>query len=87
MHPKWISAKNKEYEAWVKTLPCIVCNQEGVDPHHVWHARRNDYLCIPLCRPHHTEYHSIEWKKFEEKHNIDLSWEIIKLLIKYQENK
>lgn len=88
MHPKHfgiktLDLKNAKYEKWIKTKPCLVCGREGVDPHHHWHCRRNDYLCVPLCREHHTEYHKLESDAFENLHNLNLSWEIINLLVEW----
>lgn len=87
MHPKNLNFESKKYEDWVREQACIVCGRHGVDCHHVWHGRNNSYLSLPLCREHHTispdSYHRLEWRKFEEKHNLDLSWEIINSLSKY----
>ena len=89
MHPKWIKHENKDYENYIRKKPCLICGQEGVDLHHVWHARRNCYLSTPLCRGCHTarpdSYHAIEHKEFCERHNINLEWEIIELLSEYIE--
>lgn len=86
-NPKDRCFDNKKYESWIKTLPCIVCNQEGVDPHHVWHTRRNCYSLVPLCRGHHTfnkdSYHQLEREEFERVHSIDMNWAIINLLSLY----
>ncbi len=89
MNPKWIVHEDKNYEAWIRTKPCVACISTPVDCHHVYHARRNSYLSVPLCRTHHTAgaaaYHHLEHDKFEEVHNLDLGWEIIKLLGEYLE--
>jgi len=83
MHPKYECYENKKYEAFIKSKNCIICKEQNVDIHHVWHARRNSYLSIPLCRACHRTYHDKEWKEFEKMFNIDLSWEIIKCLSRY----
>lgn len=89
MHPKYISHEDKKYEDWIRKKPCIICQRTPVDCHHAWHGRRNSYLSLPLCRDHHTmspnSYHRLEHKRFEEVHNLDLGWEIIKCLSEYLE--
>lgn len=51
------------YRKWIKTLPCLICAQFGVDPAHTkvlgpgnmaW--KSPDRSCIPLCRIHHREF-------------------------------
>jgi len=91
VNPKRLTYTNREYEDWIRQWTCIICGQQPVDCHHVEHARQNSYMALPLCRNHHTmnpdSYHRLEKKRFEEKHNIDLSWEIIKKLSQYIEDK
>lgn len=86
-NPKDRCFDNPNYEKWIKTLPCMVCGNEGVDPHHVWHARRNCYSLVPLCRTHHTfgkdSYHALELDAFEAKHRITLDWVIMNQLSRY----
>lgn len=83
MHPKYLKSKCERYRKWIKTLPCLICKKQKVDAHHCFHARSNDYMCLPLCREHHREYHDHEWKVFEDKHGLYLMGEIIKHLIRY----
>jgi hypothetical protein len=50
--------------AWIRTLPCAVCDVLGVDPHHLKRGVDNmpkgmgrthvDRWAIPLCRKHHN---------------------------------
>lgn len=92
MHPKRYSYENSIYEKWIRTKKYIICGTHPVDCHHVFHARNNSFLSVPLCRTHHTfgkdAYHTIEHSRFEDRHNIDLNWEIINLLSEFiQENK
>src|SRR3990167_721891 len=82
-HPKYSTFKNYDYENWIRKQKCLVCHADGVDCHHSYHARRNSYLSLPLCRKHHREYHDKEWRVFEEKNNVDLDWEIINFLSRY----
>jgi hypothetical protein len=60
------------YLAYVRTLPCVVCNKAGPsDAAHLrsaslWYGKRqtglgekpDDKWTLPLCRYHHTEQHS-----------------------------
>lgn len=76
-----------KYEAWIRTMPCIVCKKPDVVIHHVWHRRGNSFTGIPLCVAHHTHgqdsYHHLEHREFEKKHNIVIGWAIINLLTFY----
>lgn len=83
MNPKWEVHKNQEYVAWIKTLPCVVCKKLDVDPHHCYNARRNDLLCIPLCREHHRKYHDHGADWFETTFNLSLDKEIIRHLTRF----
>ena len=87
MKPKWYNLENPVYENWIRKLPCLICHQHPVDCHHMWHARRNSYASVPLCRGHHTfgkdAYHALEFDSFEKRHNIDLKDKIITLLTIY----
>lgn len=54
-----------KYIAFVKKCPCELCGVYGVDPSHprglAWGCgtglKSDDKYAIPLCRPHHDEYH------------------------------
>lgn len=82
-HPKRFTFKNESYLKYIKKNLCLVCGRHAVDSHHVWHARNNDYLTVPLCREHHQCYHQMEHERFEQKFNLDLKNEIINYLIRY----
>jgi len=89
VNPKYLGYCDKKYENWIRKQPCIICQRtEGIHAHHMFHARRNSYLCVPLCVEHHMpgfpdSYHHLEAKKFEERHNISCEWEVIKKLSEY----
>jgi len=83
MHPKHYSFEDEDYKDWIRDRPCIVCGVERCDPHHAWHANKNDYLSVPLCREHHSECHSNGVETFENKHLIKFLYIIILLLISY----
>lgn len=58
-----MSHENKEYLAWVRTMPCIRCGKPG-EPHHVigiglgtMGGKASDIHTMPLCREHHDELH------------------------------
>jgi len=68
---------------------CVVPNCENLpEPHHL----RGKYLgggvgckpsemtCIPLCRPHHDELHTIGILTFEKRYGLDLIVELIRCL-------
>lgn len=95
MHPRYIirkgfSHKNKKYLAWIRDRGCAVCKKTAV-AHHVWCAKENDYLTIPLCDEHHVSgkfsYHKIGPDKFQELNGINFDWLIIELLIEYIKEK
>lgn len=83
--PKLLTLENDEYVHWIRTLPCLLCHGMESDPHHVRHARKNDYMAVPLCREHHGSIHNMGGDTFAETYSIDLSWEIMTLLMRYIE--
>lgn len=83
MKIKWVQHKSAKYLEFVRSIGCMVCGVSGVDAHHMFNAKRNDYLAVPLCRKHHSEYHSIGVDTFKEKHNLDYANEIITTLIAF----
>lgn len=66
--------RSKKYRAWVRTLPCYLCEHgyqtatsgEGVVAHHLigignmggGSTKAPDYTCMPLCRDHHIALHN-----------------------------
>ena len=69
------------YRNWIKTLPCVICDNFGCDPAHtkvlgsgnmVW--KSPDRSCIPLCRTHHREFdHGRERRSFESRHSLNIA--------------
>jgi hypothetical protein len=62
-----------EYLAWVRSLPCWVCNSPfKSDAHHrIGHGRcgsvkTDDLEAMPLCPACHRELHDNGWHAFEE---------------------
>ena len=78
------------YKYYIKTHQCLVCQGDTVDPHHLDaigmggdKGNVKDYTCVPLCRRHHTEYHSYGIRKFEKMYKINLWKESHQLLRRY----
>ena len=82
---------SKKYEKYIKEHHCSVCGQKPVDAHHMeavgmGGANRDgykDYTCVPLCRYHHTEYHSTGITYFESLYNVNLWKDAFNLLRRY----
>lgn len=89
--PKNDVYSSPDYLDWIRSLPCLVCHREGCHAHHNGHSSRNDYLAVPLCPDHHVlggdSYHRMGHKSFENKHGIDLTSAIIRLLSQYIERR
>ena len=88
MHPKYEHYRDEKYLEWVREQPCCITKSPPPnDPHHVWNTgkkgKRNDYCAVPMVRWVHTLYHSLGHEPFEKKHNVDLCWEIMKMLMNY----
>lgn len=81
---------NKKYIEFIKKQPCLCCHNSEVDAHHIRERtytppefrggvglKPNDFMCLPLCRKHHTIIH-------EHKTLIDNpGYEVIKMLCNY----
>jgi hypothetical protein len=54
-------ARDEGYLERVRLLPCVVCNAEPTEPHHVFQSsmslKSSDHATIPVCRFHHDEFH------------------------------
>ena len=59
---------------YIRSLPCDVCHEYGCDPHHIPSraAGGTSKDLIPLCRPHHTEFHTLGEQSFAAKNGKDL---------------
>ena len=83
--------QSKKYESYIKEKPCLVCGSMPCDPHHMeavgmGGANRDgykDYTCVPLCRNHHSEYHSQGIHYFESCYKINLWKDAFNLLRRY----
>ena len=89
-----LKKETKEYLKHVRKHPCFVCSETNVDCDHLQirgmggkGSRKGahsgtiiDFSCVPLCRLHHTERHSLGIRRFNEKYNVDLWKEALMLL-------
>lgn len=61
------------YLAWIRTLPCCVCQAPAPsDPHHVKTRATggSDYDTVPLCRSCHSRCHETGLKTFSTTHGL-----------------
>lgn len=69
---------------FIRSLPCVVCMNPGVDPAHIRYAddrynkrqtgmgeKSDDKWVVPLCRGHHEIQHSVNEQKFWKGKGID----------------
>jgi hypothetical protein len=82
--------KNSAYLKFIRSLPCLICNNPHTECHHVrdreyipeefrggMGLKSYDIVCLPLCRKHHMQVH-------EHKTLIDNpGYEIIRMLVRY----
>ena len=77
--PKNKIFRSKEYKAYIRTLPCLVCGKAS-DPHHEVGGgigiKGPDLFSIPLCREHHREREDIGIETFWDKYSMD-RWKTI----------
>ena len=84
-------SSSKKYLEYIKEKPCLAWGQRPVDPHHMeavgmGGANKDgfkDYSCVPLCRFHHSEYHSGGLHYFEAKYQVNLWKDAFNLLRRY----
>lgn len=76
--PKPMRWKCEAYTRFVKVQPCVVCQQQADDPHHlIGHgqgkmgSKSHDLFTFPLCRQHHDELHR-DVSGWERKHGSQL---------------
>ena len=77
---KELKIKDKKYLKWVASNPCIICQQNGCNAHHIQYAQHRgigqkvgDQFTIPLCVKHHHQLHNcgMSERNFWEKIDID----------------
>lgn len=74
--------RDPKYLKFVRSLPCVITGQTGVDAHHLigygqsgMGMRSSDYYAFPLRHDLHMDLHNIGWKEWEEKHG--LQWKFV----------
>lgn len=82
-------ARNRQYLAWIRTMPCVACGSEfQVQAAHTGSdggtaLKASDYSCCPLCWGCHTgnprAYHQIGRQAFAELWSLDFV-ELVKRL-------
>ena len=76
-------ARDWKYRAWIRTLPCTVCETTRyIEAAHTGRdggmsQKASDYSCIPLCAPCHRtrsdSYHFVGRREFERRHGLDIA--------------
>lgn len=76
--PKPMSWRCEAYTRFVKAQPCVVCQRQADDPHHlIGHGhgkmggKSHDLFVIPLCRQHHDDLHR-DVSGWERQHGSQL---------------
>lgn len=94
MRPRDQVYKNTKYEKFIAAKSCVVprCGKGPIQKHHVYHARKNPFMLVPLCMEHHMpgfpkSYHQLEIVRFEAEHGINLDWIIQLQLMEYIDNQ
>jgi hypothetical protein len=83
--------RDENYLGYVRDIPCLVCAAPPPsDPHHldsgVTGSKGDDWTCVPLCRKHHREYHSVGERKMEDRYPVNL-WKCAhRILRRYHKN-
>lgn len=80
--PRSGPARDEDYKAWVRTLPCVSCGKEGrSESAHTgddggMSMKASDYSCVPLCPACHTQassaYHRIGKREFERLNKLSI---------------
>lgn len=75
---------------FVRTCPCDVTDLPGVVPHHepFWNGstgrKASDIFTSPLIPKLHNQsnlsIHSLNWQRFEQVHNINIMYKMLKRL-------
>jgi hypothetical protein len=88
------TGKDKNYLAWIHTLPCVVCAQAQRSPTEAAHVGERglsqkcpDRETLPLCGEHHRtgkESHHVLQKAFWAHHKLDRDFLIAFLQVKYE---
>jgi len=84
---KHMPYRDKEYLAFIRALPCLVCGAES-EPHH-WRKgadggtgmKPSDCFALPLCHEHHMEAHRVGEATFAERRNFE-PWRAVAFLMR-----
>lgn len=75
---------NEKYLVFIREQRCLISNQciGEVDAHHTKSrgSGGSDYSAVPLCRKHHTQYHTKGGVWFSKNYEIQMYQEIARLL-------
>jgi hypothetical protein len=86
----WAKHRDMKYQAWIKTLRCLICGGRPVDPAHVIKRSRGSddrKNLVPLCRfPHHFQQEG-RTAAFEMDYKVDLTAEALRLDAEYTESE
>lgn len=92
--PKQITFVSEKYREHVRSLQCVVpgCNGKSIC-HHVRFSHNSgtgqkpsDTWGLPICDPHHDEWHKKGIDTFLSKHGIDLYEELFLVAKDFIEN-
>jgi hypothetical protein len=76
---------NRKYLLWLREVGCLLCSNTSAG-HHIplegnasTALKTDDTRAIPLCHPHHQQYHTMGRETFALCHNIDYEFTIREL--------
>lgn len=79
MNPKRQPIRDPGHLKFITTLPCLICDQEPSDPHHLkaltdggMGIKPSDSFAVPLCRQHHSELHQKGERTFFNRKMADI---------------
>lgn len=83
--PKPVRPEDADYLRFIRRQGCLLHNQVAADAHHIPSrgAGGSDYRAVPLCRPHHREFHKRGLAWFTVEYNVDIQAEQIRFLEMY----
>jgi len=88
---KLLTSRSEEYKQFIREQVCLICWSNNPDPHHETTEGKgtgvkcSDYLCLPLCREHHSMRDNMGKKTFWQKFGIDFKAEITRLNKEFSE--
>jgi hypothetical protein len=68
--------RSKSYLQFIRSQPCIICGKKS-EAHHSetggMGIKASDLTAIPLCRFHHTQWHTIGRQTFLSRYDINIT--------------